>query len=395
MFPHMPIRVLAAVFILGMAIPGPAWTQNARPAHLDALLAAYATAPQGYPSGKEYARPDTSVPFRWHFYHEGAIERFDHARMAAHVDSYNPLEDRGVRSDKSSGVKWQFVAEHATRGQRALRVDFPAEAIRAGQALVHVEAVAGGASFSEYLRARGLFATASCYGPHYRWIKLDAFNAASADVRLRVSGVPLVLRPGANVIAVKTADAVERHYQCLFNSIPIEATGPARGITLYLDNVRMEQETPALLGRAGKLFQFPGREGAQVAPVLAPGFTAVGVESLYTPQAGFGWTAARTTRQMHAHSFRSNEHGLLWGCCHGIDAPFRVDLPPGRYGLYVFGAPYHGHQWSKGLTVKINGRVHTLLAPRTDEEVRRMALSGEAWDFRPGSCVWEALVRPP
>src|SRR5262249_23107794 len=148
---------------------------------LATLLAAYATAPQGYPAGKEYARPDVSVPFRWHFYHEGAIERCEDARMAVYADPFNPLEDRGIRTDTGSPVKWQFVTEHATEGKHALRVDFPADAVKDGKAVVRIDAVAGGQSLSEYLRARGMFHTASCFGPHYRWIKLDAFNPGGDD----------------------------------------------------------------------------------------------------------------------------------------------------------------------------------------------------------------------
>jgi hypothetical protein len=94
------------------------------------LLAAYAMQPQGYPTGKEYARPDTNVPFRWHFYHDDAIESFAEAKMLPHVDSFNPLEDQGVTTERDSPVKWYFVSQHATEGDHALQVDFPAETIR-------------------------------------------------------------------------------------------------------------------------------------------------------------------------------------------------------------------------------------------------------------------------
>jgi hypothetical protein len=360
------------------------------------LLAVYATQPQGYPTAAEYARPDMSVPFRWHGYHEGAVAPYADARMVPHVDPYNPLEDGGVQADKASGVKWQFTPEHATAGKHALRVEFPRDAVQAGKAVVRLQAVAGGTTFSQYLRGNGLMPTASAYGPHYRWIKLDAFNPTAGEVRVRVSGVPFILKPGRNVIAVKTTDAVDRHYRCLFTAIPVEVTAPAQDVTLHLDHVRMEQELPATLSKRGRLFQFPGRSDPKDPPVLAPGFTAIEPDTLYTAERGFGWTAAQTTRQRHAHSFRSNEHGLLWGSCQNIDAPLRIDLPNGRYGIFVFGAPTGGgFQWANGLKALVNGKPQTLLAPRTEAEVRRTALGGEAWDYRPGACVWEALVREP
>lgn len=98
------------------------------------LRAAYATQPQDYPTGKEYARPDTTVPFRWHFYHEGAIERSSDAVMRVHTDSYNLLEDKGVRTEQGSPVKWQFVSEHATAGKKSLCVEASGDAIRLRQA---------------------------------------------------------------------------------------------------------------------------------------------------------------------------------------------------------------------------------------------------------------------
>src|SRR5438128_1243098 len=74
-----------------------------------------------------------------------------------------------------------------------------------GLAAVYVECVAGPPS---YLPSSPVFATASAYWPHYRWLKLDVYNPAETEVRVRVGGVPLVLHPGANTAAVKTVDAV-------------------------------------------------------------------------------------------------------------------------------------------------------------------------------------------
>jgi len=360
-----------------------------------ALLAAYATRPQGYPSGKPFARHDTAVPFRWHAYHDGAVERYEKARMQAQADPYNPLEGQGVRTDPGSPVRFRFVAEHRTEGQQALRIDCPAEAIRKGKAVVHIQGIAGGPSFSDYLRGRGLMNTASCYGAHYRWIKLDIFNPSPSEVPVRLSGVPFVLHPGANVLAVKTADAVERGYACVFSSLPFEVTGPGEDVALFLDNVRMEQEVPAVIAQRGRMFQFAARADDRDPPVLWPGFTAVEARTEYTPDRGFGWTLPRKTRQSLGHTFRSMENGILWGRCSAIDSPFRIDLPNGRYGLYLFAAPAQGFPWPRGGAVTINGKEQQFIAPRDETAVRRMALGGETVDYRPGLCVWEALVRDP
>ena len=70
----------------------------------------YKTAPQGYPTGKDargipYATPDTSVPFRWHFYNDEAIERFEDAKMDVHVEPYNPLEGKGAVVQTRGGAR--------------------------------------------------------------------------------------------------------------------------------------------------------------------------------------------------------------------------------------------------------------------------------------------------
>ena len=64
-------------------------------ADLRELKRVYATQPQGYPAGKGDAQPDTSAPFRWHGYHNDAVRRHEDAKMDAHVEPYNPLEDVG------------------------------------------------------------------------------------------------------------------------------------------------------------------------------------------------------------------------------------------------------------------------------------------------------------
>ena len=86
--------------------------EPATPDALARLTAAYQPAPQGYPTGKDergmpYAQPDNSVWYRWHFYNDDAIQRFEDAKMVAHADPYNLLEGEGVSA--ADGVKFTFV----------------------------------------------------------------------------------------------------------------------------------------------------------------------------------------------------------------------------------------------------------------------------------------------
>jgi hypothetical protein len=364
-------------------------------ARLDDLISVYATVPVGYPAGAAFTPPDRSVPFRWHGFHRDAIATCDDARMRPFVAPFNPLEDTGVAMT-AGGVTTQFVAEHATHGQRALQVTFSKDAIASEQAIVRVQCIAGEPSYSTYLRQRSLMTTASCYGPHFRWFKIDVFNPSREPRRVRVSAVPFVVAPGASTIAVKLVDAVERGYACSMNSVPIEVTSRDSGddVTLFFDHARMEQEVPDVLSRSGRLLQFPARAEPRDPPVVWPGFMPVETDTLYSTERGYGWTEPAKTRVYQGHSFRSYENGLLWGHCSRCDAPLRIDLPAGKYSLAVIGAPQQAAAWNEGTKLRVNGHDERLLAPRSADELRRTALSGETWDYRPGVCVWEELVRP-
>ena len=364
---------------------------------VQALLDAYRTQPQGYPRGKDargtpYAQPDTQAWFRWHFYNDGAIQRYEDAKMDRIVQPYNPLEDKGVSVDQGTAAKFSFVAEHVTEGKRSLKAEFTAEAIAAGKAAVKIGVTEGGDLHASY---QNQWRTPS-YWCHYRWLKLDVFNPAATEVRVRVANVPFVLRPGSSVVAVKTADAAGYAvaYTQPVSTFSVQVTAPGRDATLFIDNARLEQEVPAVIAKEGRLFQFPARDGPNTALLLWPGLTAVEASTVYSPERAFGWVGSPKCAYS-ASSFRSEDNGILWGACSGIETPFRADVPDGRYGICVIATPGSGFQWSKGATIRVGGKDYPLFTARTDEEARLARLSGELWDFRPGTCIWEELVRPP
>jgi len=355
------------------------------------LVAVYRTAPQGYPEGKDergipYAQPDTSVWFRWHFYNDEAVRRFEDAKMLAHVDPFNPLEGQGVSVGRGTVPTFSFVAEHVTEGKQALRVDFPAEAVRERRE-IRVKGVAG-------LPAIQL--PTVCLGANYRWLKFDAFNSSAEDVHVLACGVPFVLAPGANVVTVKTADASgylgDLANPGNFIAVTVAVTAPARDVSLFLDNVRVEQEVPDVISRKGRYLHFSAKgDGTWV---TWPGASPLLEDTLYGPTQPFGWTEPPKTRRHSGLSFRSHECAVIWNRSLNPDVPFRIDVADGRWGIYVVANPVQGFDWSRGGTIKVNGEPHVLIPPRSKEELRLMAFGGEAWDFRPGSCVWEALVRP-
>jgi hypothetical protein len=57
--------------------------------NLEHLLTVYATKPHDYPTGKDHARPDPTVPFRWHFFRDDVIGRFE-AEPSLDLGRYYP-----------------------------------------------------------------------------------------------------------------------------------------------------------------------------------------------------------------------------------------------------------------------------------------------------------------
>ncbi len=308
------------------------------------------------------------------------------------VQPYNPLEDKGVSVDQGNAAKFSFVAEHVTEGKQSLKAEFTAEAIAAGKAVIKIGVTEGGDLHASY---KNQWRTPS-YWCHYRWLKVDLFNPAPAQVRVRVANVPFILRPGSNVVAVKTADTAGHAvaFTQPVSAFSVQVTAPGRDATLFIDNARLEQEVPAVIAKEGRLFQFPAHDGPNTAPLLWPGLTAAEASTVYAPERAFGWVGPPKCAYS-ASSFRSEDNGILWGACSGIETPFRADVPDGRYGICVIATPGSGFQWPKGATIRVGGKDYSLFTARADEEARRARLSGELWDFRPGTCIWEELVRPP
>lgn len=333
---------------------------TATDAPLDRLLAAYATAPQGYPTNAIYAAPDRATPFRWHVYRDDAIPWYDDVPMRTVEFPYNLLDT-------------------------AVEEDFEIRATAGEKYLANPQG--------------GLPATTAAHWAQYRWFKLNVFNPGKTDARIEVSGVPFVLHPGTNIVAVKTADAAGHERAgggaAIFNTVPVRVVSAERGVALRVNRARMEQEVPVVLSERGKLFQFASRAEPGGALVIWPGFTPVEKDAGYTKESGFGWTAPAKKRRYVSQSFRSFESALLWSWCEDMDAGFRVDVPNGRYVVWTLATPVRGFDRAGGAKAKVNGVEMPWIPAKSREQLRRDALSGEAWDYRPGACLWEQLVRGP
>src|SRR4029453_13371892 len=122
-----------------------------------------------------------------------------------HVKSYNPLEGEGIGRPEKYTAETRFVADHATEGSKALRIDFAAAAVEAGKAGVLIQECVGPSYSPGWSPTRFHVAAYWC---HYRWLTFEAFNPGSKPSHLTVNHVPVILPPGPSVVAVRTADAV-------------------------------------------------------------------------------------------------------------------------------------------------------------------------------------------
>jgi hypothetical protein len=235
------------------------------------------------------------------------------------------------------------------------------------------------------------------YTPNYSWLKLDAFNPADKPLAVSVAGVPLVLQPGSNIVPVKLSDRNSPD----MGSFPVTCreTNPA---VLFLDNARVEQEAPKIIREKGWLFHFLGKGAGykddrpserDMSRMVWPGCRLVDHGQPYSPEKKYGWLGA--PGHMNAWNNRIREPSLVFGGTHAGNAKFRVDVPNGRYGLvFITAVPLYFEHQLREVRATVNGNQYVLIKGRTAAEVRQDALAGQLWDYRPGACVWQALVQP-
>jgi len=255
-----------------------------------------------------------------------------------------------------TGTKLALAKAHATRGKRSLSVSLSGPR-PAGPRAVRLPVIGRGTDLTGWL-------------DNWRWIRLDVFNPAGRDVVVAVNrhrhwarlgvGPSFVLAAGANTLAVKTAELDGYAYsrgptgaaatlELCFLDAPDDAV-------FHVDNVRLAQEAGKVLSGPGRLFDFGPADkpdpavGADDMDVL-PGWRGASAKSAYTKQRGFGWTdAAGVAAAQTYHRFTT---GLLCDYVTVRDPAgrFVVDLPNGRYGVWVL-----GHADLAAMRLNVQGR---------------------------------------
>ncbi len=390
--------IISLFLILSLGLVFSRGTKSVQAGQLDDLVNAYKYQPQGYPTGAEYAQPDTSVLYRWHFYRDDAIAKNEDAQMTTQSDEFNPIEDTGVLASDWQNVYGQvvYVSSHVTNGAKSAQISFSGATIQSGKATATIDCISGtklGNSEQPHFMP--------CHSAQYRWLTFDVYSDAAQDVHVKIAKVPFVVHPGANKVKVKTTDIAgyRGELPASLNTVTFQVVSPAQNTTVYVDNFKVEQEVPSLIKQSGKLLQFATfAPPYYAAPVTFPGYSPVAYNDQYDSTKGYGYLSPVTTRQHTSlESLHSHENSLIWGRVIDIDSAVRVDVPNGRYGISIFATPAKATDFTTfdraaGGKVTINGQQTTFLKAKTDSELRAIALSGETWDFRPGASVWEDLV---
>lgn len=210
------------------------------------------------------------------------------------------------------------VAEHATDGAKALRIDRSYVSMNAAQDWTGYD----------YIKA-------DVHTDAKRPLELyfEVHDKATRDYWTRVN-YNTVVPPGSSTLIIPTALYVGEKSRpgrpLVQNGITrmVFSIGQNPEAPLYIDNVRLERdaETPRMLFDG--LWAFDLGEGSS--PVMA-GFTPLDVSRIYSRQRGYGWKDARFWRVFDAlqpdplyQDFICVEQGGL-----------AIDVPNGRYHVFV------------------------------------------------------------
>src|SRR5579864_6198595 len=168
---------------------------------------------------------------------------------------------------------------------------------------------------------------------------------------------------------------------------------PAAPSTIYLDNARLVKGTNEVQVAGIKKFAFGPSNSA-----VMPGFTKVTSATAYDPSQGFGWLpGGQFSRDFDMNEMLGRHRPTDDLCRHfsmPLRATFAVDLPDGRYSVWLmmgppgngFG-PYFHHR-----TVSANGTVVV------DHSFDQKSFRAHEFEFQdeedlPGDRLWEKYIR--
>jgi len=306
---------------------------------------------------------------------------FEGADAGKHVLEDWPPEFKG----KS---KMAAVAEHATEGTKALRLES--------------RAPAGNVAFSGF----------EADWSRYDTLAMDVFSAA--DKPIKVSGwikpdsmatdwwkrhnYERVLRPGFNSVKISVGGLTNPGNKRINVSNIVAFNIAVDRATIFIDNVRLVKGIEEIAVKGIRKFDFGPANSATM-----PGFTAASKSTGYSKVKGYGWMpGAQLGRDFDIMEMLGRHRppdDLCRDFCQPTRATFAVDLPNGDYRVWVMlGPPGNGWgQWFKRRTVKAEGRT-VVDEQYTAESFKKFEFQFEDAEDLPGDDLWtkyiDKLFRP-
>ena len=290
------------------------------------------------------------------------------------------LEDWPPDSPGKSSLA--VVAEHATEGRKALRLDS--------------RSPAGNVSFSGFpsdwsgydALALDVFSTAEKPAKVSGWIKPDS---PAADYWQRHT-YERVLRPGANAVRLSLGGLTNPRNERINLANIVAFNVAVDGQTIFLDNVRLVKGVEEVAVEGLRAFDFGPANSAAM-----PGFTKVSKETVYAPARGHGWlpggTFGRDFDIMEMLGRHRPPDDLCRDFCMPTKASFAVDLPDGDYRVWLMlGPPGNGWgPWFQHRTVSAAGKA-VVDEAYTAESFRNYEFQFQDAEDLPGDDLWSKYI---
>ena len=279
--------------------------------------------------------------------------------------------------------KLTLVSEHATDGGKA--------------ALLDSHAPAGNIRFSDFdhdwskydTLQIDIFNTKNEPVPVSGWIRADN-PAASWDKRFNYDRI---LRPGLNVLKLPVGGMSAGEGGKILNTQNIVGFNICVPHTaIYVDNIRLIRGTEEIPVPGMKKYDFGPANSA-----VMPGFVNVSRATTYSKGTGFGWQPGGNFGRDFDISEIMGRHrapdDLCRDFCMPIRAAYSVDVPNGKYGVWLMLGP-PGNGWGDTFThrtVTANGEVIV------DEKYDLESFKKHEFEFQdvedlPGDDLWEKYI---
>ena len=324
------------------------------------------------------------------------------------ITSFESAEDMGEDWKTSKLVEYALSEEHATDGKHSLKVVFRDVSSYLSYYPKTIGKGWGGEDNDVYHQLELANRLRINYNDS---ISLDVFNpGAPVDFVVSVphpneymdsgAGVTLnfSLHTGSNTLNIPCEDIRKNLFRTVTRESAQYRFSVSQPCTLYLDNMRwIGPGIGKNLLKYGKCFRF-GKTGFN-----RPYFLPVDATTGYTKERGYGWEKPGDPKHYGYGmdqcdlSGRLPDDELTRGSTKGMNSPFLVDLPAGKYRLQVVkGAMMLNlSPWvfASDFSVRINDGAPQLLRRAANDyhEYLRWFFARDQVDYEPGEDLWRKM----